>query len=111
MIGLRLRALREAAGLSRAELARGSGVDEQWVAKVETNKIESPGIDKLQAIAAYLRVDLASFWEDVPEGSLVPLTVKFSLRPGRKLSQAKRLQIERILREVAKGLISEESDA
>lgn len=64
-IGQRMRQLREAAGLSQSDVGACLNVSYQQVQKYErgSNRIS---IEKLQRLAAALRVPMSAFFEDTP---------------------------------------------
>lgn len=62
--GERLRELREAAGLSQAELARRTGIAQQSIAVWEAGKSD-PGWSKVMKLAEALGVDCRAF-QDQP---------------------------------------------
>ena len=61
-VGARLRAMRQAAGLSQRRLAELSGVPHGQVAMIETNR-SSPSVASLRRILGGLSVTLAEFFE------------------------------------------------
>jgi transcriptional regulator with XRE-family HTH domain len=51
-IGMRLRRMREEAGISRPVLARAAGVGETYLANLETGRLTDPKIGTLLRVAA-----------------------------------------------------------
>jgi DNA-binding XRE family transcriptional regulator len=60
-IGMRVRKLREGAGLTQAELARKMGVSQQTISRLESGEVDNPTVATLERIARatghQLRVD------------------------------------------------------
>ena len=54
--GQRLRALREARGLSQAELSRRTGIDPGYLSRVEAG-LQGPSLKALEGIGRELKVD------------------------------------------------------
>jgi transcriptional regulator with XRE-family HTH domain len=61
-IGVRLNAMRAAAGLSQRQLAERAGVPHAQISNVETNKV-SPSVSTLRKILTGLGVNMADFFE------------------------------------------------
>lgn len=59
MLGKRIRAAREHAGIGQAELAKAVGCSTTWMWKIEDGR-ETPGLDLLRRIARELNVTLDS---------------------------------------------------
>ncbi len=55
-LSLRLRELREAKGLTQAELARRSGVPQSTISRLEADKFENVNLRQLQRLAEELGV-------------------------------------------------------
>jgi len=58
LLGQRIRKARERYGMSQAELARRIGVSKNTMNLIESSKTPDPGVLKVQAIAAVLRISL-----------------------------------------------------
>jgi excisionase family DNA binding protein len=71
--GRRLRALREAAGLSQLALAAASGLTHESLSRLEKGR-QAPAAETMHKLVRALGVDPARFVEDAPEG-LSQLTV------------------------------------
>ncbi len=56
-IGLRLRGVREAKGLSQSDVAGGSGLKKEYISRIENEHIV-PTFNTLEALAAGLKVDV-----------------------------------------------------
>lgn len=56
----RLRTLREAAGLTQAELAEASGVGQSAISLIEAGKRPAPGWDTVVKLAKALKVDICT---------------------------------------------------
>ncbi len=100
-VGARLRAMRQAAGLSQRRLAELSGVPHGQVAMIETNR-SSPSVASLRRILGGLGVTLAEFFEpDRPvseaivfrQGELRDLT---SLLPGAAPARSGRIHLGQV---------------
>lgn len=68
----RLRALREAKGLSQGQLEEKIGREANYVTRVETGRIDSPPLDVIAAIARELGVTMSDLFffegtDDTPE--------------------------------------------
>ena len=57
-LGARLKAAREAAGLTQAELARRAGLSRIYIAKLEAGDRTAPTLDVLGRLAKALRLTL-----------------------------------------------------
>jgi transcriptional regulator with XRE-family HTH domain len=66
MFGDKLKQLREAAGLTQADLAEKSGVSKGAIRDLEQNPEKSPRFDNVQAICKALGVDCTAFDEAKP---------------------------------------------
>lgn len=66
---LRLRALREARGLSQGQLEERIGREANYITRVETGRIDSPPLDVIAAIARALDVPMSElfFFEGLDE--------------------------------------------
>lgn len=80
----RLKALREAAGISQYRLAQLAGISKQNVSRLELGRSE-PSWETVQALARALRLEVSAFVIESAEPSEVP-PVK---RAGRPRKQAK----------------------
>lgn len=78
MIGVRLRELREATGLSLRSLATQSGFSASFLSQVELGQ-SSPSLSSLQRICAALGADLADVLKDLPTADASPV-----IRPGER---------------------------
>jgi transcriptional regulator with XRE-family HTH domain len=68
-----LKRARKAAGISQAELARRSGVDQAYISRLEGGKAKDPGWTTITAIAAVLGISLDELAAaDRPDPSLDP---------------------------------------
>lgn len=65
-IAARLKALREARGLTKYRLAKISGVSETYIYRIERGLIENPRRDTLQRLAQGLNIALAQLLGDTP---------------------------------------------
>lgn len=63
-VGRRVRALREARGLSQAALARAAGVERTWLIHLEQGKIRQPSVEKALALARALGVPVEALADD-----------------------------------------------
>jgi putative transcriptional regulator len=68
----RLRALREAKGLSQGQLEEKIGREANYITRVETGRIDSPPLDVIAAIARELGVSMSDLFffegtDDTPE--------------------------------------------
>ena len=63
-VGLRVRHLRRAAGLTQEGLADAADVDRRYLARIETGSVREPGLETLQKIAKAL---------DLPVRSIAPV--------------------------------------
>lgn len=61
-VGLRLKELRQAAGLSQRELADAAGVPNGQISQIETNK-NSPSVASLRKILSGLKMGMSEFFE------------------------------------------------
>jgi transcriptional regulator with XRE-family HTH domain len=68
---LRLRALREAQGMSQGQLEERIGREANYITRVETGRIDSPPLDVIAAIARALDVPMSElfFFEGIDESA------------------------------------------
>src|SRR6266508_2508846 len=81
-LGARIRALREARGLSQTELAKRMGTSQPAIARLEAGRV-TPGLDTLDRVADALNVELAVTFHDTPARAQAPA-------PGDPSSQRSR---------------------
>lgn len=55
-IVLKLKELRERAGLSQVELAKAAGIRQAWISEAEGGKLKTVDLAKIERIAAVLKV-------------------------------------------------------
>ena len=68
-VGIRLRALREAAGLSQEALARASGVSATVISRIERGAIAEPSLRTLRALARTLSTSLDELAREGDDGA------------------------------------------
>ena len=66
--GERLRRLRRDRHLTQVQLAKRLGTDASYVARLETGKIESPGLESLRRIAEALDVPVSTLTGEMGKG-------------------------------------------
>ncbi|GAA1530781.1 helix-turn-helix domain-containing protein [Nocardioides humi] len=86
-VGARIRALREARGLSLSALAAQAGIGKGSLSELETGR-RNPTLDTLYAVAAPLGVPLAALVDDhdgavLAHGGMVTTRVRVLREPGR----------------------------
>ena len=94
-LGDRVKALREARGLSRATLAREAEVSYAFIQQLETGVRRDPGVKNLAAVAAQLGVSVDSLLEGGTNGAAL-IGVATTPRPAPA-----RRQIEELLEEMS----------
>ncbi len=57
-VGTKLRAIREAKDIGRAVAAVGSGLPYDTLIAIETERIKSPGWDKIEKLASYYGISM-----------------------------------------------------
>lgn len=67
--GIRLRELRRDRHLTQKQLAKRLGTDASYVARLETGKIESPGLESLRRIAEALDVPVSALTGETGKGA------------------------------------------
>jgi transcriptional regulator with XRE-family HTH domain len=82
LVGLNVRRLRVAKGISQERLAFDSGVDRSYLGGMERGE-ENPTVDVLDRLAATLTVQLRELFSEID-----PNAVERGLRPGRKSKSA-----------------------
>lgn len=79
LVGMNLRRLRVARGLSQEALGLSAGCEPSYVGRVERGT-ENPSVDLLESFAGALSVPIGALFDNVPEPALLPA----GLAPGRK---------------------------
>lgn len=83
-IGARIREIREKNRNSLEELAGKTGIDEEVIARIETNEFIPP-LATLFKLANALEVDIANFFHDKPSGEKISVTRRHErVRIGRR---------------------------
>jgi len=94
VVGRRVRALRDAAGLTQEELARQAKITPKFLSLVENGKVNT-SIGVLARVAAAVGMPLAGFFAtDAPEAladDLAAITALVSAQPAEARKQALRL--------------------
>ena len=84
-IGLKIKQLRENAGISQYQLANDSGLTYGYISKLEAGKYQSPSLDVCHKLAMGLGLTLRDFLQalnflETEETKDVSLTIKQALR-------------------------------
>lgn len=72
LFGLKIKQLRQARGLNFAELAQQTGMSISYLNEIEKGK-KFPRAEKMEALAAALRIDLAELTSQEMDGNLAPV--------------------------------------
>lgn len=82
LVGLNLRRLRVARGVSQERLAYDSGVDRSYVGGMERGN-ENPTVDVLERLANTLAVSLAELFTEPEFGDETPKSLRRGRKPNR----------------------------
>ncbi|MDH3380230.1 MAG: helix-turn-helix domain-containing protein [Gammaproteobacteria bacterium] len=69
-LGYRLRALRQNANISAAELGKAIGVDPSHINAIENGRSSNPTLNIVRAIAGYFDLTVGEFLAEEPSGDL-----------------------------------------
>lgn len=81
LVGLNLRRLRLARGMSQEKVGLSAGCEPSYIGRIERGG-ENPTVDLLEAIAAVLDEHVVALFHPLPDGAALPP----GLPPGRKPS-------------------------
>ena len=81
LVGLNLRRLRLARGMSQEKVGLSAGCEPSYIGRIERGG-ENPSVDLLEAIAAVLDAHIVTLFYPLPDGEPLPP----GLPPGRKPS-------------------------